>query len=302
MIYENDWPLKYKEAVKFYEKNGHLRVPNTYTQNGINLGRWIQIQRQLYKKNKVTYDRVVLLNKIGMVWNLDRSLKYNLKWALVYKEVLKYYGENGNIEIPIEYSVIIKGEEVYLNNWIAVQRTMFLQGKLSLDKKEMLDKVGMVWKIRNRYSWDKMFSLALDYYSLNGNLFIPKNYQVIVNGETVNLGTWVTNQRRNYKAGVLAPIRISKLEEIGMVWEDVKVASNNKRWLIMYKEALRYLEENGNLKVPSDYVVTIDDEVYLLNSWIRQQKSHLLNGALVGKRKELMEGLVNLLDNRRKSM
>lgn len=302
MINENDWPLKYKEAVKFYEKNGHLRVPNTYTQNGINLGRWIQIQRQLYKKNKVTYDRVVLLNKIGMVWNLDRSLKYNLKWALVYKEVLKYYEENGNIEIPIEYSVIIKGEEVYLNNWIAVQRTMFLQGKLSLDKKEMLDKVGMVWKIRNRYSWDKMFSLALDYYSLNGNLFIPKNYQVIVNGETVNLGTWVTNQRRNYKAGVLAPLRISKLEEIGMVWEDVKVASNNKRWLIMYKEALRYLEENGNLKVPSDYVVTIDDEVYLLNSWIRQQKNHLLNGALVGKRKELMEGLVNLLDNRRKSM
>lgn len=302
MINENDWPLKYKEAVKFYEKNGHLRVPNTYTQNGINLGRWIQIQRQLYKKNKITYDRVVLLNKIGMVWNLDRSLKYNLKWALVYKEVLKYYEENGNIEIPIEYSVIIKGEEVYLNNWIAVQRTMFLQGKLSLDKKEMLDKVGMVWKIRNRYSWDKMFSLALDYYSLNGNLFIPKNYQVIVNGETVNLGTWVTNQRRNYKAGVLAPLRISKLEEIGMVWEDVKVASNNKRWLIMYKEALRYLEENGNLKVPSDYVVTIDDEVYLLNSWIRQQKSHLLNGALVGKRKELMEGLVNLLDNRRKSM
>lgn len=302
MIYENDWPLKYKEAVKFYEKNGHLRVPNTYTQNGINLGRWIQIQRQLYKKNKITYDRVVLLNKIGMVWNLDRSLKYNLKWALVYKEVLKYYEENGNIEIPIDYFVIIKGEEVYLNNWIAVQRTMFLQGKLSLDKKEMLDKVGMVWKIRNRYSWDKMFGLALDYYSLNGNLFIPKNYQVIVNGETVNLGTWVTNQRRNYKAGVLAPLRISKLEEIGMVWEDVKVASNNKRWLIMYKEALRYLEENGNLKVPSDYVVTIDDEVYLLNSWIRQQKSHLLNGALVGKRKELMEGLVNLLDNRRKSM
>lgn len=302
MIYENDWPLKYKEAVKFYEKNGHLRVPNTYTQNGINLGRWIQIQRQLYKKNKVTYDRVVLLNKIGMVWNLDRSLKYNLKWALVYKEVLKYYEENGNIEIPIDYFVIINDEEVYLNNWIAVQRTMFLQGKLSLDKKEMLDKVGMVWKIRNRYSWDKMFSLALDYYSLNGNLFIPKNYQVIVNGETVNLGTWITNQRRNYKAGVLAPLRISKLEEIGMVWEDVKVASNNKRWLIMYKEALRYLEENGNLKVPSDYVVTIDDEVYLLNSWIRQQKSHLLNGALVGKRKELMEGLVNLLDNRRKSM
>lgn len=302
MVYDNDWPLKYKEAVKFYEKNGHLRVPNTYTQNGINLGRWIQIQRQLYKKNKVTYDRVVLLNKIGMVWNLDRSLKYNLKWALVYKEVLKYYEENGNIEIPIDYFVIINDEEVYLNNWIAVQRTMFLQGKLSLDKKEMLDKVGMVWKIRNRYSWDKMFSLALDYYSLNGNLFIPKNYQVIVNGETVNLGTWVTNQRRNYKAGVLAPLRISKLEEIGMVWEDVKVASNNKRWLIMYKEALRYLEENGNLKVPSDYVVTIDDEVYLLNSWIRQQKSHLLNGALVGKRKELMEGLVNLLDNRRKSM
>lgn len=302
MVYDNDWPLKYKEAVKFYEKNGHLRVPNTYTQNGINLGRWIQIQRQLYKKNKITYDRVVLLNKIGMVWNLDRSLKYNLKWALVYKEVLKYYEENGNIEIPSNYNINVNGEEVQLSKWIDVQRSMFLQGKLSLDKKEMLDKVGMVWKIRNRYSWDKMFSLALDYYSLNGNLFIPKNYQVILNGETVNLGTWITNQRRNYKAGVLAPLRISKLEEIGMVWEDVKVASNNKRWLIMYKEALRYLEENGNLKVPSDYVVTIDDEVYLLNSWIRQQKNHLLNGALVGKRKELMKGLVYLLDNRRKSL
>ena len=46
MVYDNDWPLKYKEAVKFYEKNGHLRVPNTLLKMGL-----IQVDGYKFKDN-----------------------------------------------------------------------------------------------------------------------------------------------------------------------------------------------------------------------------------------------------------
>lgn len=65
----NHWNEIYILAKKYYKENGNLLIPFRYiTTDKIQLGRWIGTQRGNYRKNKLTKDKIELLESIGMVW------------------------------------------------------------------------------------------------------------------------------------------------------------------------------------------------------------------------------------------
>ena len=72
--FEEIWIIKYNIASAYYEHNGNLEIPTSfktlngyeYDENGINLGMWIHDQRKLYKKAKLSPERINLLKAIGM--------------------------------------------------------------------------------------------------------------------------------------------------------------------------------------------------------------------------------------------
>ena len=68
------WSSRYGLAKQFYEEYHHLRIPQNYVMNGVNLGTWINTQRQKYKKGKMPLDKIKLLENIGMLWEI-----YNTK-------------------------------------------------------------------------------------------------------------------------------------------------------------------------------------------------------------------------------
>lgn len=141
-----------------------------------------------------------------------------------------------------------------------------------------------------------MYDLAKEYYQKNGNLLIPHFYEVNSDGKTYKLGIWLHNQRSFYKKGKLPPSRTLLLEDIGIKWSDVKESVLDRKWLIMYKEALKYYNENGNLVIPNDYIVTINGIDYLLKKWIISQRYCLNSGKLKEDKKELFVKLMNLSD------
>ncbi len=52
---------------------GHVNVPRVHkTTNGLNLGIWVDNQRQNYKNNKLTEDKIKRLEKLGFVWALKK--------------------------------------------------------------------------------------------------------------------------------------------------------------------------------------------------------------------------------------
>ena len=68
------WEEQYCAAKNFYQDNGHLLIPKTYTsKSGKNVARWIQLQRTNYRQGKLTEKQVRLLDEIGMVWNLKKT-------------------------------------------------------------------------------------------------------------------------------------------------------------------------------------------------------------------------------------
>lgn len=295
MYDDKKWSEKYKLAKKYYKENGNLLIPSSYIINGVNLGRWIINERRNKKIGKMPHYRKVLLDEIGMVWNYYEDSP-DEKWLIMYREALIYYKKYNNIDVPFTYSYIKDNKEVKLGNWIINQRVNFNDNKLSQNRIDLLNKIGMKWKLRVRYSWDEMYKLAKDYYLENNNLLIPTTYEVTFNNEEISLGNWIANQRRQYNLGKLSSDRIKLLNDIKMKWKDVREVQTDRDWLITFKHLLKYYSKSGYVIIPKDYKVEVEDKLISLNSWYKHQTSLCSKGELTGKRKDMFSMFLTLLN------
>lgn len=206
-ISDYEWMKMYELAVEYHNEHGHLLVPSKYkTLNNISLGFWIGHQRKNYYDNKLSSDKITLLNEIGMIWSLS-----DYEWMKMYDIAASYYNENGNLCFPYNY-ITKKGE--YLGAWIDRQRKLYNENKLSDEAVSMLNNIGMEWT-RIDYKWMKMYEIAASYYNENGNLLVPTRY---ITTDGVNLGTWIKHQRTRYKNKSISDKEVLLLNQIGMVW------------------------------------------------------------------------------------
>lgn len=172
--------------------------------------------------------------------------------------VRKYKEQYGNLLVPSKY-ITPTGEN--LGRWIVNCRAAFKKGKLSLEQREALDKIGMTWQMVERNDWKDMFALASLYKEEHGNLIVPFSY-ITPNGKP--LGRWIRQQRTNYQQKKLSEKQIEKLESIGMLWH-----ARKDDWEEMYSLATDYYKEHGNLNVPKDYVTPEGEP---LGHWIKNQR------------------------------
>ena len=141
-----------------------------------------------------------------------------------------------------------------------------------------------------------MYDLAKKYYEENGDLFIPTLYMINIDGVDIKLGEWLKNQRNFYRMGKLSNERISLLKKININWTGVKRLTYDKRWLLIYNEALKYFKEHNNLVVPENYLVSVEDKPILLYNWISTQRKFLTSNDLDDVRKKLIVSLFNLVN------
>ena len=157
--FEKEWMNKYGLAEAYFNKNSNLEIPFRfktldgidYNENGYSLGVWINTQRQSYKMGKLNKEQIELLEKIGMRFSLD---KFEKEWMNKYGLAEAYFKKNNNLEIPRSFKTldgITYDENGYkLGVWVSIQRQSYKMGKLSKERIELLDKIGMVWEIRKK--------------------------------------------------------------------------------------------------------------------------------------------------------
>lgn len=181
-------------------------------------------------------------------------------WYAIAK---KYYDEHGDLLVPHNYE---DTEGHKLGRWIERMRA-FYNGKtnsatLTTTGILMLNKIGMVWKLGDRFTWPEWLLQCRLYYAANGDLLVPKAYK----NEKYALGNWIGEQRKKYKKGTLKEEQIEALEKCGMVWEVV----DRDVWEKRYNDAYAYFKEHGNLDV-SPSVLTAGN--MYLRDWLIVQKS-----------------------------
>lgn len=139
-------------------------------------------------------------------------------WLEKYNLAKEYYEKNGSLKMPKDYTV----NGVKLNSWLKYQKHRYIIGRLSKEKIYLLNKIGIVWKSRNVYSWEFMYYLAKEYYEVNGNVDIPTDYVVKdETGKKVELGVWIARQIDLYNFNKLSLEKVELLEKLGVRF-DVK--------------------------------------------------------------------------------
>lgn len=225
-------------------------------------------------------------------------MKRDEKWLKYYSYAKTYFEEHGNLKVPNGY--VIKGineEDIHFGNWISNQRASYKKGELSKDKIELLEEIGMIWSLRKNNIisdvWMNYFSYAKNYFEEHGNLSIRLDYFINDNGNIIHLGKWISRQRRDYILKILSSNKIDLLNSINMIWNMKDKDAIPANWLRNYSLAKAYYEKHGNLLIPCNYKVTLEDgSVVKLGYWINSQR-RAYNG---DKTRKLNEEQIRLLN------
>jgi hypothetical protein len=105
-----------------------------------------------------------------------------------------------------------------VGTWLGNQRRYFKTGKMSSDKIELLDQIDKCWKIgiteKNEENWVNTLEYCYQFYLENKRL--PKCREKY---EGVNVGYWLSDQKKNFKNGKLSLERIEWLDQIDPSWK-----------------------------------------------------------------------------------
>lgn len=207
------------------------------------------------------------------------------QWEDWYEDAKEYYNANGDLLINRHYTT---DDGYCLGRWIERQRGIYngkVAGSMNDTRIKLLEKIHMVWKLENRYSWVEWMSKAHDYYEEYGDLNVQKDY--VVDGYA--LGNWICECRKKYSKNLLDEKQISDLELCGMVWSFGK----RRTFADWYKDALNYYNEFGNLLVPTNYSTP---EGFRLGVWISIQRAKYQHKQNKKPLTEKQIELLNVLD------
>ena len=198
---EYKWYMNYKEVKKYYDENNNLDIPeDLITEDGVYLRRWLDSLK--YSKNISKY-KEKLLKKIK--YNFEKINDRN--WNQFYKLAKLYYETHKNLRIPYSYKT---EDNISLGEWITTQRRYYREKRLSQEKIDLLNKIGMVWEIdkevkiddMSKRIWNKNFELVKKYYDKYKEE-VPIDFNTF-NGIDKDLhgkriGKWVKFQKDSYK-------------------------------------------------------------------------------------------------------
>jgi hypothetical protein len=95
---------------------------------------------------------------------------------------------------------------------VMTQRQRYRKGKLSQDRIQKLEAIGLIW-CRQERAWNEMHQRLVSYLKAHGDGIVPLELR-----EDPQLGSWVLKQRYRRKKGLLKEVRVKKLDEVGMRW------------------------------------------------------------------------------------
>ena len=282
-VFDYLWEENFAAAMRYYREYGDLDIPISYVApNGLRVGAWIQklkgLRRGSWTGAELTQEQITRLDSIGMIW----ESKQERAWNRGYTEAKAYYAQHGDLNVPITY---VSPTGYTLGHWISNRRVKGRE-KHTKEQREQLDAMGMVWKRPD--SWEARYALAKAYFEEHGDLKIPSRYKA----GGIWLSKWLNEQRQIYIGNrpgkTLTREQISRLEAIGMEWENRKRIAEEMAWQEQFEEARQYFQNNGDLKIPGDFRTTDGKN---LSIWVQKQRSLWKEGKLSPEQIKLLTAI-----------
>jgi hypothetical protein len=190
--------------------------------------------------------------------------RLGVSWDERYGELKTYKERLGDCNVLATWP-----ENPQLGSWVVTQRVWQKNGRLSADRKSLLDELGFVWAPVDD-AWEKMFAELKRYKDEHGHCNVPDRW-----AEYPKLGSWVVTQRIFRNKGKLSSARKAQLDALGFVWTPIDDA-----WEKMFAELKRYKDEHGHCNIPQDWASNPQ-----LGTWVDVQRRGANRGTLSLDRK-----------------
>eukprot|EP00593_Proboscia_inermis_P012965 CAMPEP_0171303802 /NCGR_PEP_ID=MMETSP0816-20121228/13402_1 /TAXON_ID=420281 /ORGANISM="Proboscia inermis, Strain CCAP1064/1" /LENGTH=221 /DNA_ID=CAMNT_0011783357 /DNA_START=141 /DNA_END=806 /DNA_ORIENTATION=+ len=144
-----EWNDSYKELKLYHAEFGNCMVPTTYPLNP-KLGRWVNNQRQQYKRwrggksSAMSDERYSSLKELGFTWSIHKMDA----WGDMLEQLKQYKVKYENTNVPGNFPLNPK-----LGRWVNNQRQFYKsykEGKrssMSPERVSVLESIGFQWCI-----------------------------------------------------------------------------------------------------------------------------------------------------------
>ena len=127
------WETRFKQLEKRKNEIGDCTIPRDQQK----LCRWADRQRALYKKDKVSKERVERLKSIGFQWSVRAE---PVTWETRFQQLADWKEESGDCNVPRRQGP--------LGKWVCDQRALYKKDKVSKERVERLKSIGFQWSGR----------------------------------------------------------------------------------------------------------------------------------------------------------
>ncbi|MFF3920391.1 Helicase associated domain protein [Streptomyces sp. NPDC001852] len=308
------WRRGIEASVIYAREHGDLKVPFTFrvpghddqeaeaegwpaALAGFPLGQWIADARRVYARGDMDEDRVLQLEKLGMVWS-----HFDVAWEEGLAAARGWAAEAGHLLAPLDATYQGYRVGIWLKNARAAARkaaeieqrraeglpVQSVAGALSDERREQLEEIDPSWCPAWPVEWQRAFHLIRQHLNAGGTL--PMSPGVVVHqGE--DLGRWVRSVRLGWdKLTTVQQWMCEHILGIQPASEDEKPKPRRTqadKWAMNYAAARQYYEREGHLRVPRKHVETIvlggegdegssqdqEEQQIRLGAWISNQRS-----------------------------
>lgn len=255
-----------RELAKYYAANGDGEVSEAQDEA---LAKWVSHQVASYRDGSLTEEKYDALSSLGVKFD-ERDERAVVRWDDRFAELKAYaLAHDGSTRVPES-----SGDGLYF--WLLEQRRAKKNGKLSAEKAQKLESVGVEWDIKphSELPWGTRFTELTKFVRANGRF--PSN------SDDKSLFQWVRAQRKRYEQGMLEDDREAQLDSLHA----------NKDWKIKPMSAFEknlarlttFVKANGHANV-----LMHDDKK--LHAWLRKQRIRKRAGDLHKSRIQALEAL-----------
>ncbi|MGY0071789.1 Helicase associated domain protein (plasmid) [Streptomyces sp. QTS137] len=300
------WRRGIEAAVIYAREHGDLRVPFTYrvpgrddqeakaegwpaSLAGFPLGQWIADARRFYARGEMDVDRVVQLEKFGMIWShydvaWEEGLAAARGWAAKHGHLLAptgatFQGYRVGIWLKNQRAAARKAQEIEQRRAEGLPVTS-AAGALPEERREQLEEIDPSWCPAWPVEWQRCFHLVRLHLETGGVLPVEPG-TVVHQGE--DLGRWVRSVRLGWEK--LTSVQQWLCEHILGITpaaEDEKPEphrSQADKWAVNYEAGKQFYEREGHLRVPRKHTerIAVDEgqehRELKLGAWIGNQRS-----------------------------
>ena len=259
----------------FAEREGHSSpgpdAEEHIDGHDLKLQHWVQSRRTDYRNGKLSNEEIVELESLpGWRWDVASESHDD------HLRALKQFVEReGHALVPAVHKEKYDGKTFKIGSWIVVRRSIYKKGELDQDRINELEQFeGWAWSPLEQRRNRNLAALKWHVAEF-GTSEIPQKFSMTFEGEKINLGSWVANEKKAIQEGLRDPDYITELTSLAG-WQN----RGTKRDLESFKRSniegyevlLQFVEREGHASPATGHVERYEGQGFDLGQWVRRQR------------------------------